>query len=127
MVLTGQSNFKIKVRLDFDPVILFIILAFYSDSFLLDWEYPADNREPPGTGPSDKVYNHLSLKLCKTVNLFNLFKTKEKFISLLSELKTALAPHGFMLAVAVASGKDNMETAYIVPAMAKYVKMVLKT
>jgi chitinase len=40
---------------------------------------------------------------------------------MISELKTAFAPHGLMLTAAVSPGKETIDTAYDIPAMSKYV------
>jgi chitinase len=60
------------------------------DGLDVDWEYPSNR------GGDKKV-------------------DKENFISLLTELKAAFEPHGFLLSAAVSPGKNTIDSAYIMP------------
>lgn len=71
-------------------------LQYYGfDGLDVDWEYPTLN----GGSPDDK----------------------QNFVSLLSELKTALEQHGLLLSVVLAAGKPNIDAAYDIPGIAQYV------
>jgi len=70
-----------------------LLVKFNFDGLDFDWEYPANR----GGSPDDKV----------------------NFITCLSEMKEAFAPHGFMLTAAVSAGKSTMDTGYDVPAMSR--------
>lgn len=78
-------------RAKFTASVVDFLLQFGFDGFDFDWEYPADR----GGVPADKV----------------------NFISMISELKTAFAPHGLMLTAAVSPGKNTIDAAYDIPAM----------
>jgi len=78
-------------RAKFTASVVDFLLQYGFDGLDFDWEYPANR----GGVPADKA----------------------NFISMLSELKAAFAPHGFMLTAAVSPGKEIIDTAYDIPAM----------
>ncbi|KAK8736741.1 hypothetical protein OTU49_004626, partial [Cherax quadricarinatus] len=75
-----------------------MLKAHNFDGLDMDWEYPTQR----GGKPEDK----------------------ENFISLLSDLKTALHAEGMILTAAVSAGKLTIDPAYNIPAMAENLDIV---
>ena len=81
-----------KLRKGFVESVVKILTRYGFDGLDFDWEYPGSRGGDPSID-------------------------KKNFITLLSELKAAFDPHGFLLTVAVSAGKGTMDLAYDVPKM----------
>jgi chitinase len=76
-----------NLRREFVKSAVDFLVQYDFDGLDVDWEYPANRRGDPKKDP-------------------------ENYIALLTELKAAFEPHGFLLTSAVSPGKKTMDTAY---------------
>ncbi|XP_022901759.2 acidic mammalian chitinase-like [Onthophagus taurus] len=74
------------------------IQEYNFDGLDLDWEYPAQN----GGKPADK----------------------EKFVSLLKEMRKEFDKNGYLLSAAVAAWAESVDTSYNVPALSQYLDFI---
>lgn len=88
-----------------DSVVAFL-QKYDLDGLDLDWEYPGYSAVNDGDRqPGNKA-------------------DKQNYVLLLEELHTAFQPHGFLLSAAVAAGKENIDVAYDVAGLNKYLDFI---
>ncbi|XP_054155860.1 probable chitinase 10 [Oppia nitens] len=79
------------------------------DGLDLDWEYPGFNAKTQDPGDDRTPGNP---------------KDKQNYIALLSELRQAFQPHGYLLSAAVSAGKPTIDISYDVKPMMQYLDFV---
>jgi len=85
-------------RAKFVASVVNFLLEYNFDGLDFDWEYPSDR----GGNPEDKV----------------------NFVAILSELKEAFAPYGFLLTAAVSAGAETINNAYDVASLGRLLDQI---
>lgn len=93
-------------RAEFVQSVVQFLQTYDLDGFDFDWEYPSMK----AAGDATRVPGRDA--------------DKADYISLLKELRAALAPHGYLLTAPVSAGAPTIDRAYDVPEMNKYLDFI---